>query len=423
MSIKILLGVNNSGKTRYIHSKIINDIEEGITPLAIVPSQMRLVYEKEYLEKTMQKGLLDLDITSFSRLTEKYINEKSISRDNYLSRLDKTILLRKLIMKNSNVFKIYDKVKNKEGFWSSIDILVDLLKKEQKTVEELKELQINNQDLKYKFSEIVDFYELFSKELGKKFTDSIDDMQMFLENIKYMEEFQNINIYIDGHNNFTKKEMNIILELAAVAKNVYISLVTDVVSVDDLYKKTEDNMYLAADQTFSVICENASRIGMNIETKSFQRYNAHRSNALNHINENLFTKINPSTIEESTEDVQIILKKNPYHEAEEAAREIAKLIRKGYRYNDIGIFVGSLEGYLIPIKKVFYDYNLPYFISKKEKITTNSLIIYISAMLETIKTNYDSKNILKFLKTGLVDISYEDICYIENYILEYNINY
>lgn len=423
MAIKLLLGVNNSGKTRYIFNCIKSDLDNNITPLAIVPSQMRLIYEKEYLNETGAKGLLDLDITSFSRLTERYIDEQSITRENYLTRLDKTILLRKLILNNPKIFKVYDKVKNKEGFWSSLDIIIDLLKKEEKNVEELRALNIENSELRYKLNEIIDFYEVFSLELSGKFTDSIDDMQLFLESIKDLEQFKNINIYIDGHNNFSKKELSMILELENVAKNVYISLVTNVKNIEEALSITEKDMYIVANETISIICNRASKLGINVETKSFNRYRENRSKDISYINENLFTQISPDVYNKESNNVKIILKKNPYLEVEEIAKEVASLIRKGYRYKDIGIFVGDLETYKVPIKKIFYDYNLPYYINLKEKIITNSLIIYISSMLETIKNRYDSKSIFKFLKTGLVDITYEDICYIENYVLEYNINY
>ncbi|MEG2484944.1 MAG: hypothetical protein RSB51_05685, partial [Clostridia bacterium] len=203
MSLKLILGVNSSGKTRAVFNKINKDLEEGEGAILIVPSQMRLEIEKKYVIECNKPGILDLDITSFSRLAEKYMDTQNIDESKYISKLDKTIMLRKLIAQNKDVFKIYEKVKNKEGFWASVDILVDLFRKEGKSPEDIAAIELEDKFLEHKLKEMGAFYSIYTRTLKGVFLDSIDEMQMFAEAIKTIETFKTINVYIDGHNNFS----------------------------------------------------------------------------------------------------------------------------------------------------------------------------------------------------------------------------
>ncbi|MEG0282367.1 MAG: PD-(D/E)XK nuclease family protein [Clostridia bacterium] len=423
MSLKLILGVNSSGKTRAVFNKINKDLEEGEGAILIVPSQMRLEIEKKYVIECSKPGILDLDITSFSRLAEKYMDTQNIDESKYISKLDKTIMLRKLIAQNKDVFKIYEKVKNKEGFWASVDILVDLFRKEGKSPEDIAAIELEDKFLEHKLKEMGAFYSIYTSTLKGVFLDSIDEMQMFAEAIKTIETFKTINVYIDGHNNFSNKEMNVLFNLASVCKNVYVTLTTDAKSLDEAIASSEYGIYSVSNQTLALIHEKAARVGIDISSKYLEKYTENKSAELAHLCSNLYKDGKQEKYTLDVKDISIEIMKNPYFEVTKIAQCISKYIRMGYRYNDFCIFTNEIEKYELPIKKILYDYDIPCYIDSKRKILTNSLIIYITAMLETVKKSYNTESIFKFLKTGLTDVAYADICYIENYTLQYNINY
>ena len=421
--LEIILGKNNSSKDKYIFKNIDNNLDNNEQTLLIVPSQMRLEMEKKYLDFSKRDGILDLDITSFSRLADKYLETNHIDENRLISKLDKTIIIRKIISEHQDVFKIFDKVKTKQGFWASIDILIDLFRKEGIDIEDIQNLEISDKFLELKLKEIGEIYKIYIKELQEKYIDSITEMQFFVEDDKNILKYKDKNIYIYGQNNFTKYELDTIAMLVKVAKKVTISLVTDVANVDEALERGDNTIYFVANQTFITLSQMAEKINTKVEIRKIEANELIQKEDINFLAENLFKDGKREKYIGEEENISMLYTKNPLTEIQSIAKEIARYIRKGYRYKDFAIYTNNLEGYRNILYKTMLRYNIPYYMDSKENILTNSLVIYITSLLEVIAKNYETKSIFKAIKTGLTDVTYEEICYIENYCLKYNINY
>lgn len=68
---------------------------------------------------------------------------------------------------------------------------------------------------------------------------------------------------------------------------------------------------------------------------------------------------------------------NPYTELEYIAKRILGLVKKGYRYNEIGIITGNLEEYASNAKMIFEKYDIPLYLDYKKELSENILIKYI----------------------------------------------
>ncbi|HBC96115.1 MAG TPA: hypothetical protein DC034_04875, partial [Clostridium sp.] len=78
---------------------------------------------------------------------------------------------------------------------------------------------------------------------------------------------------------------------------------------------------------------------------------------------------------------------------------------------------GDLDGYESLIKAVFNEYDIPYFIDKKREIVNNPVIVLIISAVEILSKNWSYESVFRYLKTGILNIEFDEIDMLENYVL------
>ncbi len=105
------------------------------------------------------------------------------------------------------------------------------------------------------------------------------------------------------------------------------------------------------------------------------------------------------------------------------ANEINKLVReqKVYRYSDIRIFCADDE-YKTRIKSIFKLFDLQMFIDNKVILMNTPVVRYVLCLLDLSIHNYDSGDVLKLLRTGVLTGARRDLVDVfDNYLLRENI--
>lgn len=97
-------------------------------------------------------------------------------------------------------------------------------------------------------------------------------------------------------------------------------------------------------------------------------------------------------------------------------------MRNGYKASEIAVITRDLNKYLSELEYSFTKYEVPYFKDERQPINSQSLVVMIEFMLRCINFSFKSDDVLSLAKTGLTDISDEDINDIENYVFLWNIN-
>ena len=102
-------------------------------------------------------------------------------------------------------------------------------------------------------------------------------------------------------------------------------------------------------------------------------------------------------------------------------RETMRLVREeGYRYQDI-IITGDISKYANTLEGEFQGADIPCFIDNKRELLNNPFVEMLRAMLDIIKDNFDYESVFRFLRSGLLDYSYDELDILENYIIAYGI--
>ncbi len=113
---------------------------------------------------------------------------------------------------------------------------------------------------------------------------------------------------------------------------------------------------------------------------------------------------------------------SPYSEVEWTAAEILRLVREeGYRFRDIAVCARSMEGYGALVETIFARYGVPVFLSRMSDILQKPVLALITAALEAAAGGYRYEDVFRYLKTGLTDLSAEDVDLLENYVLKWDL--
>lgn len=110
--------------------------------------------------------------------------------------------------------------------------------------------------------------------------------------------------------------------------------------------------------------------------------------------------------------------RNPYDEMKQVAIKINDLVREeGYHYRDIAIVSGDVETYMNSARRVFCNYDIPYFVDKTQPILLNPFIEYIRAIISILAEDFSYEAVFRYLKSTLTDIPMDSIDKLENYVL------
>ena len=104
MSYRFCFGASGSGKSRMLHNMILEQAQNALSGqdrsgsnyVIIVPDQYSMQTQKEIVSESPQKGILNIDVLSFGRLTHKIFEETGVSHRAVLDDMGKTLLLRRV---------------------------------------------------------------------------------------------------------------------------------------------------------------------------------------------------------------------------------------------------------------------------------------------------------------------------------------
>lgn len=415
----IILGKAKTGKSMHIYKCIEDDIKENKEVILFVPSQSRAKSENEYMEYLKKDGIIGVNITTISEYIKNNLKSDNLHfDDNYISKLDRKILLTQVINENEKLFNIFSKVKMYPGFLDMLSIYMDLLRKECIDISEFKKLEIEDKLLDLKLKEIIVIFEKYLEKLNEKYIDNVDETDIFLDRVLPSLFDENTRIYFDGYNNFTINEYRFITALVKKNVSLTFALTTDITRIEDI-GTVSNNIFDISNTTYKKLLKIAN------DEKSFVnniiKYENY-SNAcddLKYLADNVFENSKDMI---DSKNVNINIYTNSFKEIEEIAKKIAYLVKNGYKYNDICIYTTNIDSYKKLIERIFYEYNIKLYVSSSKTIEESILIKYILGIFDIMNAGINTDNIFEVLKLGLNDIDKKDIYILQNYILEFNIN-
>ncbi len=421
--LNFILGRAGTGKSAFLHNVLREKLKfKDNKIILIVPEQSSFRSERNMLKMLGNNDFSKIEVLSFSRLYDFVSKKLNLP----LAHSDTETM--QLILMNAAIENVKDNLKlyKKNSCCSEIALLMLKILKEFKShkvnFDILGNIQkLTNKDtLKQKIEEIKLIINSYEDLAQKKFENSIDNLNNLEELIKKHNVFKGYEILIDEFSSFTPQQICILEYIIKEAENVYLTLCSDKMPTASDF--SENNLFASIYKTIFKMCEIAKKHEIEIsEPVIMKSVSKFENTELKILENNLFSTTKKCN-DKQTQNIALYNALNKLDECEHVAKIIRKLIiEENYRYRDFAVLSRNLEDYSNILKYVFLEYKIPYFINNTSKICSKSTTLTIFEALDSITSNYDSESVLRFLKSGLTDLSTEEISDIENYVLLWDI--
>ena len=413
--LKLLLGRAGTGKTTEILETMAREGERR-PQLLIVPEQHSHDAERQLCAVGGNGVSLCAEVLSFTRLASRVFSVAGGLAEPVLDAGGRLLLMDVALKAVEDRLKVYVRPSRKPPFLTQLAATVDECKGANISPERLFEVagQVEGEsgDKFYDLALICGAYEAYCEQRGADPRDKLTRLARALEGCPWGE---GRDIYLDGFTDFTVQERQVLEKLVGQANSVTVALTCDGMAGD------EEDVFGPARRTARRLLELAKRMGVESEVRVRSEKGAAVARGIARVEEHLFEAVLP-VFEETPEGVELYRAMSPYSEVERAAAELARLVREeGYRYRDLAVTARSMEVYGPLITLIFPRYGLPVFLGGMDDVLQKPILTLVTGALDAVAGEYRYEDVFRYLKTGLTDLSRDEVDRLENYVLKWDI--
>ncbi len=400
--LKIILGPAYAGQSDMLCKEMVERSAAQPTSsfIAIVPEQSTLKMQRDVVNAHPAHAVMNIDIVSFNRLAHKVFGELGYKETDILNDTGKVLVLRKVLESCRDDMVVYKNQVHMPGFASEMKSVVTELKQYAIDDNQLFLMQQAAHDsanslLYSKLQDIRLIYRRFSEEIENKYTTQEEVLDIFARVVPQSNMIKGAHIYMDGFTGFTPIQYKLIEELLKAAADITITLTLPEEEMSDdlqLY-----DIFSLSNQTYARLRQIAMDAGSEIRIEAASR-------------------------KKNIPDVYKYGADNINSEIVFIAKEILDKVRNnGARFRDFAVICSDMDSYHDAVKDIFEEAGISCFIDYKSRLGENALARYVLAALQAVAERFSYESVFAWLKSGFADISYEDICRLENYCLEFGI--
>ncbi len=368
-----------------LFKRIKENLDDGKSVVLVVPAQATLSMEKKAFDVLDSEGFLNLHIIRGQKLHEIILNETSRPAETPINTLGRAMLLRKLAADYRDELKSFSSVLTEPGFIDMAGDFLLQLKQNNVTDAQLAALIDISKDgslLKNKLSDMRILFNAYRTAMEGKFTDSEDLLSFVTERVKDSEFVKNSCIYFYGFYSFTQRELLYLAELERCSMDFFIALLCGDDDYFAITRRTRDNL-------FSVMRGE---------------------------------EIIVSAEEEKGPELRIVRCAGPYTQAQTIAADIRRLVReKSYAYGDFAVLCDGSSSAQGMLKRVLGSAGIPVFADEKRTLLHNSAIGAVSSAMDAAVGDFKTSDIIKFCKSGILELPRDAVEDFENYLKLYHI--
>ena len=423
MSLQFITGNSGNGKTKYLFNRVLKEAKANPRDnyLIIVPEQFTMQTQRQLVDLSENKAIMNIDVLSFKRLAYRVFDELGITRLTVLEETGKNLVLRKLAGQEADKLGVIGRNLNRIGYISEVKSLLS----------ELVQYNISPQDLeKYiasgrlsdtlsgKLKDVLVLYEAFEKFMQDKYITAEEILNVLCDVAEESAILRNSVIAFDEFTGFTPIQNQLMKKLFVISKKIYVTLTID--CREDIFKsRGMHELFDMPKRTVKSLTEMAAFYGIEVEEPIIldKNYRLAENEELGFMEQQLFRK-SRHAFEKAPKHIHIDCLRDPKQELTKIARTINELVRnENLRYRDIAIVTGDVNTYAGYVREIFDKYNIPYFIDATQEILFHPFIEFIRSIPDIAAQNFSADSVFRFLRCGFCELSDSEIDILENYVL------
>ena len=273
--------------------------------------------------------------------------------------------------------------------------------------------------LAMKLRDLKTLYRGFQDYIRDHFITTEETLDVLRRSLVKSKILQGSVVVFDGFTGFTPIQNRLIQELMRVCEETIVT-VTIGAEEDPYQMDGEQKLFHLSKKTVADLVKLAAEAEVTRGEDVFVRGGSNRfteAPALCYLEQNLF-RYQYEPYMEKQQEIHMYEAISPREEVHQTALYIRHLIREqGFHYRDIAVVIGDLEGYASYVETEFGQLEIPCFLDRTRGIVLNPMIEYIKSALQLYIRDFSYDTVFHFLRSGMADISREEIDELENYVI------
>lgn len=424
MSLRFCFGPSGSGKSHRIYEEIMQRAAEepGRNFLIIVPDQFTMQTQKDLVMRSDRDGILNIDVLSFGRLSHRILEEVGTKEMPVLDDTGKSLVLQKVAADLKEQLPAMGSLLHKQGYIHEVKSAISEFMQYGISTQDMDKLITSAQKrgaLAMKLEDLKTLYRGFQDYIRDHFITTEETLDVLRRSLSKSKILKGSVVVFDGFTGFTPIQNRLIQELMRVCAETIVTVTIGV--GEDPYKMDgEQKLFHLSKKTVADLEKLAAEAEVERGEDLFVKGGPNRfakAPALHYLEQNLFRyQYEPYAGEQ--QEIHMFEALSPREEVHQTALYIRHLIREqGMTYRDIAVVIGDLEGYASYVETEFGQLEIPCFLDRTRGIVLNPMIEYIKSALQLYIKDFSYDTVFHFLRSGMADISREEIDELENYVI------
>ena len=424
MSLRFYFGPSGSGKSHRIYEEIMQRAaqEPGRNFLIIVPDQFTMQTQKDLVMRSDRGGILNIDVLSFGRLSHRILEEVGTKEIPVLDDTGKSLVLQKIAADLKEQLPAMGSLLHKQGYIHEVKSAISEFMQYGISTQDMDKLIASAEKrgaLAMKLRDLKTLYRGFQDYIRDHFITTEETLDVLRRSLVKSKILPDSVVIFDGFTGFTPIQNRLIQELMRVCEETIVT-VTIGEEEDPYQMDGEQKLFHLSKKTVADLVKLAAEAEVTRGEDVFVKGGPNRfteAPALCYLEQNLFRyQYEPYT--EKQCEIRMFEALSPREEVHQTALYIRKLIREeGLTYRDIAVVIGDLEGYASYVETEFGQLEIPCFLDRTKGIVLNPMIEYIKSALQLYIKDFSYDTVFHFLRSGMVDITREEIDELENYVI------
>lgn len=424
MSLRFYFGPSGSGKSHRIYEEIMQRAaqEPGRNFLIIVPDQFTMQTQKDLVMRSDRGGILNIDVLSFGRLSHRILEEVGTKEMPVLDDTGKSLVLQKIAADLKEQLPAMGSLLHKQGYIHEVKSAISEFMQYGISTQDMDKLIASAEKrgaLAMKLRDLKTLYRGFQDYIRDHFITTEETLDVLRRSLVKSKILQGSVVVFDGFTGFTPIQNRLIQELMRVCEETIVT-VTIGAKEDPYQMDGEQKLFHLSKKTVADLVKLAAEAEVTRGEDVFVKDGPNRfteAPALCYLEQNLF-RYQYEPYMEKQREIRLFEALSPREEVHQTALYIRKLIREeGLTYRDIAVVIGDLEGYASYVETEFGQLEIPCFLDRTRGIVLNPMIEYIKSALQLYIRDFSYDTVFHFLRSGMADISREEIDELENYVI------
>ena len=424
MSLRFYFGPSGSGKSHRIYEEIMQRAaqEPGRNFLIIVPDQFTMQTQKDLVMRSDRGGILNIDVLSFGRLSHRILEEVGTKEMPVLDDTGKSLVLQKIAADLKEQLPAMGSLLHKQGYIHEVKSAISEFMQYGISTQDMDKLIASAEKrgaLAMKLRDLKTLYRGFQDYIRDHFITTEETLDVLRRSLVKSKILPDSVVVFDGFTGFTPIQNRLIQELMRVCEETIVT-VTIGEEEDPYQMDGEQKLFHLSKKTVADLVKLAAEAEVTRGEDVFVKGGPNRfteAPALCYLEQNLF-RYQYEPYMEKQREIHMFEALSPREEVHQTALYIRKLIREeGLTYRDIAVVIGDLEGYASYVETEFGQLEIPCFLDRTRGIVLNPMIEYIKIALQLYIRDFSYDTVFHFLRSGMADISREEIDELENYVI------